>query len=56
MKSNKKRLGVFPEPMEEESRKEKLARIKRMVQEKDGISDEKLDSVLAKLIDSVEHD
>ena len=56
MKSDGHRLGILPGPAQDESRKEKLERIKRMVQEKDGISDEKLDSVLAELIDSVEHD
>lgn len=56
MKRGERKSSSSPEPHGDETRKEKIERFRRMVQEKDGISDEKLDSVLAELIDSVEHD
>ncbi len=47
---------LFPELDPNETREKKIKEIKRMIQENHYISDEKLDSALAKLIDEVDRE
>jgi anti-sigma28 factor (negative regulator of flagellin synthesis) len=54
--SSKRKNVLFPSLEEDCSREEKVKRIKRMIQENDYITDEKLDSALAKLLDEIDQD
>ena len=56
MESAKVEDKLFPVMDEECSREEKVKQIKRMIQENDYISDEKLDSAIAKLLDEIDKD
>ena len=54
--SSKRKDGLFPDVEEGCSREERVKRIKRMIQENDYITDEKLDSALAKLLDEIDQE
>ena len=56
MEKSRTKKTLFPSLDENCSREEKLKQIKRMVKENDYITDEKLDSALAKLLDDIDHD
>ena len=47
---------LFPIPEEECSREEKIKYIKRLIQNDKYITDEKLDWVLERLLEEIEHD
>lgn len=47
---------LFPEIDEECSREEKIKQIKKLIQDDNYISDEKLNEALARLFDEIEHE
>ena len=56
VESSKIEDKLFPVMDKECSREEKVKQIKRMIQENDYITDEKLDSAMAKLLDEIDQD
>lgn len=56
MESSKIDDKLFPVMDEGCSREEKVKQIKRMIQENDYLTDEKLDSAMAKLLDEVDQE
>ena len=56
MENSRLKKALFPALDENCSREEKIKQIKRMIKENDYITDEKLDSALAKLLDEIDHD
>jgi hypothetical protein len=56
VESSKVKDKLFPVMDEACSREEKVKQIKRMIQENDYLTDEKLDSALARLLDEIDQD